>query len=51
MSIAGYILVPATRALYILTAFGSFGTHGIGAVAISFLLGFGGTSKGGLLFL
>ena len=51
MSIAGYILVPATKALYILTAFGSFGTHGIGSVAISFLLGFGGTSKGGFLFL
>ena len=47
MSIAGYILVPATKVLYILTAFGSFGTHGIGSVAKSFLLGFGGTSKRG----
>ena len=51
MSIAAYILVPATKALYILTAFGSFGTHGIGSVAISFLLGFGGISKGGFLIL
>ena len=39
--------MPATKLLYILTAFGSFGTHGIGSVAISFLLGFGGHQREG----
>ena len=47
MSIAGYILVPATKHFLFSRRLGSFGTHSIGSVAISFLLGFGGASKGG----